>query len=148
MDTKEFKKNFNSIALKNGFDSDFGAWFKESNECILALILRKSNYSKLYYLRIKLNFKNAFGQSFHRNKEWVKHEVAHVMTGPSNEFTDIFDLENKLTDSARIEKLEKLFLIEIIPLCNKILTRKGIIDLNTGGQLFLLPAVKEELNIR
>lgn len=91
MDTKEFKKTFNRLALDNGFESDFGAWFKESDEVILALILRKSSYSKLYYLRIKLNLKSAFGKTFQREKEWIKHDVAHIMQGPSAEFTDIFD---------------------------------------------------------
>lgn len=148
MDTKEFKNNFNRIALQSGFKSEFGAWFKESDECVLTLILRKSSYSKLYYLRIKLNLKDAFGQIFQREKEWVKHDVANVMIGPSKEFTEIFDLENDLTDHSRIEKMEELFLTEIIPLTNKILTRKGIIELNTSGQLFLLPAVKDELNLK
>ena len=148
MDTKEFKKTFNSIALNNGFENDFGAWFKESDDVILALILRKSSYSKLYHLRIKLNFKNAFGQTFQREKEWVKHDIAHILSGPSIEFTDLFDLENQLTDLERTHKLEKLFLTVIIPLINKLLTRNGIIDLNKTGQLFLLPAIKEELGIK
>lgn len=148
MDTKEFKETFNSIALNNGFESDFGAWFKESEEVILALILRKSNYSKLYYLRIKLNLKNAFGQTFQREKEWVKHDVAHIMCGPSNEFMEIFDLENQLKDLERKQKMENLFLTNIKPMTSKILTRRGIIELHKGEDLFLLPAVKNELGIK
>ena len=69
METKDFKKIFNEIALENGFQNIFGAWFKESNESVVALILRKSNFSRLYYLRIKVNLKSAFGQVFEKDKE-------------------------------------------------------------------------------
>ena len=148
MDTKGFKKTFNRLALDNGFESDFGAWFKESDEVILALILRKSSYSKLYYLRINLNLKSAFGKTFQREKEWIKHDVAHIMQGPSAEFTGIFDLENQLTDLERTQKMEKLFSTYINQLTNKILTRTGIIELNKTEDFFLLPAVKTELGIK
>lgn len=148
MDTKEFKKAFNDFALKNGFATEFGAWFKESEECVLALILRKSSYSKLYYLRIKVSFKQAYGRTFKKEKDWVKHDVADIMQGPSNDFQDLFDLENNLTDRQRLEKMAKLFLNHINPLTNKILTREGIIALHNTEDLFLLPAVKEELGLK
>ncbi|MCB0380681.1 MAG: hypothetical protein KDD24_05440, partial [Flavobacteriales bacterium] len=81
-------------------------------------------------------------------KEWIKHDVAHIMQGPSAEFTDIFDLENQMTDLERTQKMEKLFSTYINPLTNKILTRTGIIELNITEDFFLLPAVKTELGIK
>ncbi len=48
MEAKDFKKGFDDIAIANGFEKDFGAWFKESTDCVLGLILVKSNFSRLY----------------------------------------------------------------------------------------------------
>ncbi len=147
METTDFKKRFHEIALANGFQSFFGAWLKESDESVVALILRKSNFSRLYYLRIKVNLKNAFGQVFEKNKEWVKHDVAHIMTGPGQEYVAAFDLENKMEESERTDKLKLLFVNEINKLSDKVLTRTGIIDLHKNDNLCLLPAVKEELGL-
>ena len=147
MDSKDFKKSFNYFAVYNGFAMEFGAWFKESEECVMALILRKSNYSRFYYLRIKVNLKQANGRTFKKEKDWIKHDVADILHGPSNDFQDLFDLENNLKDTLRLEKMEKLFLDQINPLTNKILTREGIIELHKTENLFLLPAVKEELGL-
>jgi len=147
METVDFKKKFNEIAVANGFQSVFGAWFKESDESVVALILRKSDFSRLYYLRIKVNLKNAFGQKFEKNKEWVKHDIAHVMTGPGQEYAAALDLENKIGEIERIDKLEQLFANEINKLTDKVLTRTGIIDLHNNDNLFLLPAIKKELGL-
>lgn len=147
METTDFKKKFHEIASANGFQSVFGAWFKESDESVVALILRKSNFSRLYYLRIKVNLKNAFGQVFEKNKECVKHDVADIMTGPGQEYAAAFDLENKMGEIERIDELELLFANEINKLTDKVLTRAGIIDLYKKDNLFLLPAIKQELGL-
>lgn len=147
METKDFKKVFNEIAIENGFQSIFGAWFKESDESVIALILRKSNFSRLYYLRIKVNLKSAFGQVYEMDKEWVKHDIADIMLGPSPEYVDLFDLEKGIKDNGRIENLSRLFSNEINSLTEKVLTREGIIELHKKGDLFLLPAVKQELGL-
>jgi len=49
MENKEFKKLFDIIARNHGFESAFGGWFKESNECIVVLDLQKSNFGNYYY---------------------------------------------------------------------------------------------------
>ena len=100
METKEFKRIFSDIAIRNGFKTFHGAWVKESDDCFLALILRKSNFSKLYYLRIKVNLKSAFGQVFENGKEWVQHDIAHVMLGIDRQLDKVFDLENKMSHNA------------------------------------------------
>lgn len=147
MDTKDFKKAFNEIATRHSFENLFGAWFKESSECILALILVKSDYSKLYYLRIKVNLKNAFGHTFKKEKEWVKHDIAHVMLGPGKEFADLFDLEKQMDDSERFKNLEVLFSTNIHRLVENALSRDGLIELYKTGDIFLLPAIKTELGV-
>ncbi len=145
METKDFKKSFDDTATANGFEKQFGAWFKESTECIVCLILRKSNFSKLYYLRIKVNFRHAYGLEFEKNKEWVKHDIADILVGPSREFDDLFDLEKEMPKDDRLKLMERLFGTDIHRLTEKLLYRDGIIELYKAGQIFLLPAVKLEL---
>ena len=133
------------MAIANGFERHFGAWFKESTESILVLILVKSNFSRLYYLGIKVNLRHAFGREFEKNKEWVKHDIANVLVGPSKEFDDLFDLEKEMPKDDRLKLMDRLFRTDIQRLTEKLLSREGIIELYKTGQIFLLPAVKVEL---
>ncbi len=145
METKDFKESFDDLAIAHGFERQFGAWFKESTECILGLILVKSNFSRLYYLRIKVNLRHAFGREFEKNKEWVKHDIANILVGPSKEFDDLFDLEKEMSKDDRTKLMERLFSTDIQCLTEKLLYRDGIIELYKTGQIFLLPAIKVEL---
>ena len=145
METKDFKKAFDDIAIANGFEKHFGAWFKESTDCILGLILVKSNFSRLYYLRIKVNLRHAYGREFEKNKEWVKHDIADILVGPSKEFDNLFDLEKEISKDDRLKLMERFFRTDIQRLTEKLLHRDGIIELYKTGQIFLLPAVKVEL---
>ena len=147
MGTKEFKKSFNAIAIQNGFKSFFGAWIKESEDCFLALILRKSNFSKLYYLRIKVNLKSAFGQVFENNKEWIQHDIAHIMLGTDKQFEKVFDLENKMSEFDRREQMEKMFKTNINRLADKASTRQGLAELHKSNEAFPWGPVKQELGV-
>ena len=129
MDTKNFKERFNEIAIRHGFENLFGAWFKESSECVLALILVKSNYSKTYYLRIKVNLTNAYGRNFKKEKKWVNHDLADVVVGPGKEFADLFDLGKQMDDSERVRRLETLFATKLNTLVDKALSRDGLTEL-------------------
>jgi len=147
MDSQEFKKVFSEIAIRHGFEQSFGALFKESNDCILALILRKSDYSNLYYLRIKVNLRSAFGKSFVKNKEWVKHDIAHIILGVGNQYDDLFDLERLIDDLSRKRKIEELFIKDIIPLTENALSIRGLINSHNKGEVLLVPAIKAELGL-
>ena len=78
----------------------------------------------------------------------MKHDIAHIMLGPSQEYVDLFDLEKEVKDTQRIENLGRLFSNEINRLTEKALTREGIIELHKKDDLFLLPAVKQELGLK
>ncbi len=148
MEIKELKNIVDSNATKNGFEKLFGAWFKESSETIIALILVKSNYSQTYYLRIKVNLKKAFGQTYTKDKDWVKHDIAHVLLQPDKKYNNYFDLTNTIKDLDRKEKIEELFFESIVPMTNLALTRQGLIELNKQGKLILFNTVKNELGIK
>ena len=63
MKNDEFKKLFDEVAKNYRFECAFSGWFKESDECILALGLQKSNFSNIYYLNIKTYIHDLFGNT-------------------------------------------------------------------------------------
>lgn len=145
METRIFKKEFGGISRKNGFESAFSGWFKESNECIIVLDLQKSNYGNYYQLIIKIFVQHIFGITYVKSKDLVKKEIGDVETGESQEYRGIFDLDILMNDIERKQKLETLFREYIVPITNKGLTRAGIKELAATDQIHLLPAVRKEL---
>src|SRR5262249_41753308 len=109
MNNKEFKKIFSDMAKKNSFVSEFGGWFKESNECILILDLQKSNFGNFYYLNIKIFVHGAFGEKYTKSKDLVKWRMGAFFLREPSEYSPLFDLENKMEDELRKNKLKDLF---------------------------------------
>ncbi len=147
MDSKEFRKLISDLAIYHGFKKKFGAWFKESNECIIALILRRSGYGNFYYLEIKINLKKAFGKKYVIEKGWIKHGFAHVHGGVLPNDNYLLDLDNPIDDLTRFNKLADIFANYLNPFTDKALSRNGIIDLYCKNEISLLPAVKNELGL-
>ena len=145
MENKEFKNLFKEVAKKNGFESAFGGWFKESNECIVALYLQKSNFGNYYELNIKTFIQGLFGNFYKKNKD-LKYATSAIFTRQPQEYNDVLDLENSMEIETRKNRLEKLFNDFIVPDTNQTLSRAGIIELARNGA-FILPAVKKELGI-
>jgi hypothetical protein len=146
MEAKDFKKLFTEIAKKNGLVNEINALFKESDFALIALILRKSSYSKLFYLRIKVKLKTP-GELFQEKKEWVKHDVSDILLGAEAKFNALFDLENQISDSERLNGLEDLFNTNLNELIKKTLDRDGLIELYKSGKLILQPAAKLKLGV-
>jgi hypothetical protein len=145
MDSKEFKKIFDGIASKYGFEKAFGGWFRESDECINVLDLQKSNFGDYYELNIKIFVQSMFGNTYAKGKDLVKKHTGDVFTRQPDNYKDVFDFDKLMNDSNRKDRLEELFSEFIKPFTDKALSRKGLIELETQGEIFLLPAVKEEL---
>ena len=145
MNSKEFKNVFDEVAKRNGFKKAFGGWFRESPECIIVLALQKSNYGDYYELLIKIYIQGLFEKIYFINKDLVNKEVGHIRSGASKEKREIFDFDNPMDEVLRKERLEKLFSEFIVPFTERALSKSGIRNLAERGEIFLLPAVKEEL---
>lgn len=143
MDTKEFKYLFNNISKNNGFESAFGGWFKESSECIAVLELQKSNFGKKYYLNIKIFIQGAFNRTYERSKELVQNPMGHITNQIRDE--DVLNLGSTMSVETRKENLENLFNKIIVPYTETALTKLGIREMVKKGNIFLPPAVKDEL---
>jgi hypothetical protein len=148
MSNVEFKKMFGNLAKLHGFERAFGGWFRESDECILVLDLQRSNYSNLYYLNIKLYVRGMFTDEYGElklDKGLVRSDVGHIFRREPKEFSTALDLENDLADTDREESLTKLFTEFLEPFSQRASTPKGIAQLAKAEEIFLLPAVKQEL---
>lgn len=146
MDNKEFKTVFNEIARKNNFSKAFGGWFRESAECIVVLDLQKSNFSNLYYLNIKIYVQGMFGNTYVQSKDLVKKDVGDIFKRQPPNYNNLFDFNTQVDDLRRQEWLERLFNEFIDPFANKALSKTGIRELSEKGEVYLLPAVRKELN--
>lgn len=144
MQSKEFKKIFTAAAQKNGFEKALGGWFRESKECIVSLDLQKSNYSNLYYLNIKIFVQGMFGNHYSRSKDLVK-DTGDIFRRQSKDYDDAFDLDSSINDVERKLRLDTLFNEFINPFTKDALTKNGIRDLAHKGEIYLLPAVKKDL---
>jgi hypothetical protein len=136
----------NTTASKNGFESAFDGWFKESKESIVMLALQKSNFGNFYYLNIKTFIQGVFNRNYTKNKDLVKKEGGNIFVRQPKEYDVIFDLESPLSDDERRQKLESLFTNYIVPFTGKALHKTGIYDLGQNGEINLRPEVKMELD--
>ena len=146
MEASVFKKIFNEISKKSGFQKIFTDWCKESEECIVMLNLQKSNFENLYYLNIKIFIHEIFGNIYLKDKNLLK-DTGDIFLRQPVEYKNIFDLNSSINDKDRRKKIEDLFIEYIIPLVNSLLTKKGIIEKHQKEGLFLLPNIKKELGI-
>lgn len=146
METKDFRKLFKDVAKKNGFRSLFGGWFKESDECIAALYLQKSNHGNYCELNIKIFIQGVFGEVYKKNKN-LKNAVSDILGRQPKEYRDTFDLELSLEDSVRKNKLEQLFNDFVVPFVSTMLAREGIKKCALADKDFLPSAVNKELGL-
>ncbi|APS40158.1 MULTISPECIES: hypothetical protein [unclassified Salegentibacter] len=146
MQSKEFKKLVESNSQKLNLEKYKTAFYAESEDSIVFLILRRSGYSSKYYLRLKTEikpFKNDLDK-----EEFVKHDIADILLSLDSESPEIFDLENSLTDSERSEKMENFFTTTVKEWINNMLSKKSISDKHNYENLFLLPYTKSKLGFK
>ncbi|UZT99170.1 DUF4304 domain-containing protein [Chryseobacterium fluminis] len=145
MNSKEFKNIFGNMAKENGFLKAFSGWYKESPECIAILELQKSNFGDYYMLNIKIFIQGSFDRTYSPTKELIKSPLGHVNANETDEYRSIFNFDQPIDDSLRIERLRELFKNHIVPFTTKTSTRAGIKELESKRQISILPVVKKEL---
>ena len=144
METKEFKATFGKVAKDNGFKYLYGGWYKESKECIVALDLQRSYYSRLYYLNIKIYIRGVFGEANIVNKYIIKNDMGHIFLRQPMEYNPTFDLESDMDDNVRKNMLEKLFRTYLNDLADRALSLTGLKQLIESGEIYLQSSVVGE----
>jgi hypothetical protein len=145
MNSKEFKIAFGEVAKVYDFKKAFGGWYKESSECIAILELQKSNFGDYYLLNIKIFIQGTFGKHYSPTKDLIKSSMGDVNSNETKEYKSVLDFDEPMDDDTRKERLKELFEKHIVPFTDKTLSKSGIKELADKGEIFLLPAVKEEL---
>ena len=142
---KELKCFFAEATKSMGFESKFGCLVKTTNEVIVVLSFQKSCYSSLVYLNIKLFIQGIFGKNYQISRDMVNNDVGDVFRRAPKDYDQIFDLGSGLPDDERIEYLKKFIDEFLSGFIQQASTVKGITLLAEQGDVFLLPAVKNEL---
>lgn len=145
MNLKVLKRTFAEITKSIGLETKFGGFVKETEEVIIVLLFQKSNYSSQVYLNIKLYIQGVFGKNYQLSREMVVNDVGDVFRRAPKDYDQIFDLGSDLPDNERIEYLKKFIDEFLSGFVQQVSTVKGIMSLAEKGELFLLPAVKSEL---
>ena len=145
MTSDEFKKIFGKVATEFGFERAFGGWFINSSETIVVLDLQRSNYSPIYYLNVKIYVQGLFGNKYRPEKKLVKTDVGNLFTRAPVEYEEAFDLDSGMDLVDRAEVLNRLFSEYIQPIAKSASTISGIWKLHKSKQIYLLPAVEQEL---
>lgn len=144
MEPKEYKSVFSKVAKAHGFEYNYSAWFKESDDCIVVLDLQRSNYGPYYQLMIKTYIHFIFGVRYQKSKELVK-DTGDTFRSTPPEYKAFFDLEHVKDEADSTEKLNKVFSEFIVPYTDRALDRKEIIELGKEGMVVVLPAVEKGL---
>jgi hypothetical protein len=144
METKDFRKLFKALAKKKDFEFAFNGWFKQSEECIFTMELIRSNFGRYYMIDLKIYVQGTFGNRYVKDKILLRN-VGDFSTRTPKQFDAALDLEQQMEDVERTQSLESLFQDFVVPFSEKALTMHGIEELVKNEELYLLPAVKEEL---
>jgi len=145
METKKFKEIFEENCRKLNLEKFKTSFFIESEDSIIFLILRKSGFSKKYYLRVKVALKPI--ESNFEKAEFIKHDISEIFLSLETESPEIFDLENQLLDSERLIKMQSFFLKNVENWI-KILSSKSLIIENFNKEkLSLLPYTKNKIGV-
>ena len=147
MESTEFKKMFGEVAKINGFERAYEGWFQEFNEVITVLDLQRSNYGHFYYLNIKLFIQGCFGCVYIKSKTLVKVDGGDIFLRQPDNYSNLLNLDIPMEDSERKKGIEEMFNNFIVPFSQQTKTKEGIRELHRKGELFILPAVRQELGI-
>lgn len=145
MNLKVLKRTFAEITKSIGLETKFGGFVKETEEVIIVLSFQKSNYSSQVYLIIKLYIQGVFGKNYQISRDMVNNDVGDVFRRAPKDYDEIFDLSSNLPDNIRIEHLKRFVDDFLSGFVQQASTVKGITLLAEQGDVFLLPAVKSEL---
>lgn len=143
----ELKNLFGVVAKEHGFDSAFGGWFAESDECLLALGFQRSQYGPFLYLNFKVFVQGMFGNRYERSKRLLTDASGNVFRGQPPEFSEVLSLENSLTRTDREVGIRRLFDSFIVPFTKEALSKEGLQRLQQKGEVFFLPAVEAQLKL-
>jgi len=144
MNTKEFKTLLSKVAKGHGFEFLYGGWFREFPECLIVLDVQKSNFGNYCYVNVRIFVQGTFGRAYARHKDLVK-SGGDVFRRTPPEFDEALNFDSNFNLEEREQILKKIFQTFLEPFVEDAATRAGLFRLETAKKVFLLPAMKAEL---
>lgn len=145
MDEKIFLKVFGK-ALKPTFTKFGSGWLLNGtprDECTVGLVVYKARWGRQYKFMLKIFVDGAFG--FQASEPIDLRETGHVFRADMPSQAVVLDLDSELSDAERLERLQEIVDLDIVPFARKSRTISGLIDMAAKGEVYLLPAVQSEL---
>ena len=141
-----FKKIFDAIANKSGWNAVKGGWVRASSvsdECIVSIDIQKSNHSKRFYVNMNIYVQDAFGRRFDHDLD-VTNTVSTAFRRSPKEFDDVFDLTSFLADDERKGRIVNFFSF-LEHFAQMARTRCGLLYLAENREIHLIAGVREEV---
>lgn len=145
MESKQFRKLFSELATENEFVSVPGGWYKDTAETLVILQLQASQYSRFYYLNIKIYIHGTFEEKYVPNKFYVAKHPGSILSRQPTIYNEIFDLDNEISDEARKSLLKSFFNDYLNESYESFKSVEGILQLEKSGKLNILDVVKNKL---
>lgn len=147
MNNTQLKNAINGNATSHGFENKSGVWVKQSEDSIVIIELQKSNFGNQYDIIIKIFLKSILGLSNDSLLKFLKKHTGHIFKRQPPEYNELLDINNGLEDKERLDKLTFFFNDFVAMISNNALSISGIKNLAKRGEIFLLPAIKKELQV-
>lgn len=146
MERKEFIKILSKYFVEQNFINEKQIWYIEREEIIIAIDIQQSQYSKLFYVNIRVYIKDFYIKNLYTSQQLMeaikKRHGMFLTTITNNTFFNLdYILDDEIRESKIINHLNT-FLIPIIKLAG---TRSGVKKLITKNILPSLPAIIEVL---
>lgn len=127
MDKELFKKIVYSVMKENGFRRKGNSWYKTTEECIVLLNLQHSMWSSYYFVNLAC-FLRKQDESISYPQEHRCPIRSRIPRFGANEedYDQITDLENDMTNSEREKSIMNLLNNYCIPTLNELSSIEGI----------------------
>ena len=146
MDSKFLKKRINESLLALGFERKKNVWLlkRRREDCSsCAILLDESKWGNTFQVYVKIFIDGIFDNPPDLSRMHL--ETADILRGLPSEFMACFDLEQEISDDARIACVEDYFVQFLSPIIIKARSIEGILELESLGLLTINPTVKFEI---
>ena len=146
MERKEFIKILSKYFIEHNFIKEKQIWYIERDEVIIAIDIQQSQYSKLFYINIRIYIKDFYTKNLYTSQQLMevikKRHGMFFATITNNTF---FNLDYILDDEIREYKIINHLNTYLIPIIKLAGTKSGVKELITKSILPSLPAIIEVL---
>lgn len=141
----ELRLLIDRVASFYGFTAAHGGWVRKLPVGLLVLVLRRSNLSRCYDMKIKLFLGRNAPEDAAEFRMLVKFLSGDIFRGHPQELRGVFDMGSPLSLAERRAGIDSLFDVFIAPILSDSRDAYGLLRLRNKGVFSLLPAIEARL---